>query len=231
MESPWTGWCRRWWKPGNRNWRRMACARIPFGVENNRTVMNGEPNSVRVFRVLSRFPAAPLELRAFAIFSVLATVLEFVLLFWRPEKILESLVPVTGWELSMGYMFGLFFVFALIFMRMPPMDPRPVFVPGLWKPWIWKVVNWQRRRRATRPYSHLRFGFIAPLVLQILFGFWAVMRYNGVNYGNPYLTVSPWQPLWTMGLPALWVLVLFSPRMNRFCNRPPEPSDSLTASV
>jgi len=192
--------------------------------------MYGEPRSTRVLRVLTRFLEAPLELRSFAIFSLSLIVLQFSLPVVGSKHIQESLVPITGWNPSLGYMFGLYFTFALIFVRLPQRDSRPGFLTGVWKPWIWKFINWLRQKTGKRPYSFLRSGLVIPLVLQMFFGVWTVMTYNGIDYGNPYLRVSPWQTLWTVGLPALWILVLFSPRMNRFCDRAGEAPGSLDSS-
>jgi len=158
-------------------------------------------------------------LRIFAIFSLLATVFGFAVPIFGSKHLKEFLVPFIGWSPSVGYMFGLFFTFALIFMRVPPMESRPLILPGVWKPPMRSIVNWIRQRQAAQPYGFLRFGFIAPLLLQMFGGFWSAMKYDGIDFGNPYLRVSPWQPFWTIGLPALWILVLFSPPMNRFCHR------------
>jgi hypothetical protein len=193
--------------------------------------MHGHPNSGKILLLRTRFSEAPLALRAFAIFSSFIIVLQFSLLFFGSKNVQDSLVPITGWNPSFGYMFGLYFTFALIFMRLPRRDTRPLFLTGVWQPWIWRYINWLRLRRATRPYSFLRSGFILPLVLQMLFGAWTAMTYDGIDYGNPYLRVNPWQTLWTVGLPALWILVLYSPQMNRFCHRAAEPSDGLDGPI
>jgi hypothetical protein len=168
-------------------------------------------------------------LRIFAIFSLLVTVLGLALPIFGPKHLKAFLVPFIGWSPTTEYMFGLYFAFALIFMRVPPMDSRPLILPRVWNRWLWNIAHWLWQRLAARPYAIVRFGFIAPLVIQMLDGFWTVMAYDGIDYGNPYLRVSPWQPLWTMGLPALWILVLFSPPMNRFCHRPAELANGLEA--
>ena len=131
----------------------------------------------------SPFSAAPLELRVFAVFSTVVTVAGFVLTFLGPKRVSEAIIPFTGWSPNLGYLFGLYFVFALIFSR----------------------------REA------LRLGVVGPLLVQIVFGLVDLSRSGRENYGNPYLTVSPWRPVWTMAVPAIWVLVLYSPRMRKFC--------------
>jgi len=55
------------------------------------------------------------------------------------------------------------------------------------------------------------------LLLQVAFGAWDCLRTPGENYGNPYLTISPWRPIWTLLIPSIWIAVLYLPSMNRFC--------------
>jgi hypothetical protein len=132
----------------------------------------------------TRFSAAPLELRVFATFSILVTILGGVLPIFGPKHLWEAVVPFTGWMPGLGYMFGLFFTFALVYKQSPLLG--------------------------------LRLGIIAPLALQIIFGLMVMAKTSANNFGNPYLTVSPWQPVWTVAIPALWIALLLSPRMRRF---------------
>ena len=136
----------------------------------------------------TRFSAAPLELKIFAAFSVVVTILGGLLPIFGPKQLWEAVVPFTGWTPGLGYMFGLFFTFALIYLK------SPSFV--------------------------LRFGIIAPLVLQIIFGLIMMAMSSAKNFGNPYLTVSPWRPVWTVIIPALWIAMLLSPRISRFGKAP-----------
>ena len=136
----------------------------------------------------TKFSAAPLELRVFATFSVLVTILGVALPIFGPKQLWEAIVPFTGWTPGLGYMFGLFFTFALIYSKSPPFA--------------------------------LRFGIIAPLVLQIIFGLLMMAMSPAKNFGNPYLTVSPWRPVWTVAIPALWIALLLSPRISRFGKAP-----------
>ena len=63
----------------------------------------------------------------------------------------------------------------------------------------------------------MRFGIVLFLLISMCAGLWNLSRINEPNYGNPYLTISPWQPLWTLVLPAVWIAVLYSPRIKTFC--------------
>ena len=149
--------------------------------------MNMTLQSNNLPSIASRFRAAPLELQAFAVFSVAITVLELTLTFLGPKSVKEAIVPIAGWSACTGYMFSIYFIFSLI------------LIP---------VSQWRR----------MRFGVVAMLFIPMVFGIYDLFRLHGPDFGNPYLTVSPWQPLWTLGLPALWIAVLFSPRVKKFCD-------------
>ncbi len=141
--------------------------------------------SSRSTNIASRFLAAPLELQAFAIFSVIVSVLDLASNFLGPKDVREAIVPVTGWVGSMGYMFSIFFIFLLILTPVP---------------------NWRSIRRA----------IITMLLISMVSGIIDLVRAPGTDFGNPYLTVSPWRPLWTLVLPAVWIAVLYSPRVRKF---------------
>ena len=130
-----------------------------------------------------RFQAAPLELRAYAIFSVMATLLGYGLPLIGPRRLWEALVPLVGWTPCLGYVFGLYFTFALIY--------------------------------TTFPRYRLLLGVLAPLALQIAVGLSDLAKPPTPNFGNPFLTVSPWRPVWSIVVPAVWITILLSPRITR----------------
>lgn len=69
----------------------------------------------------------------------------------------------------------------------------------------------------------VRFGITLPLLLSILFGACQYFQRTGETFGNPYLTISPWRPVWTILIPCIWIIMLHSPRINRFCRQTDEP--------
>ena len=143
--------------------------------------------------LFKRFLAAPLELRIYAVLSILVSLAGMVLPIFGPRRLWEAVVPFTGWSPAMGYMFGLYFTLALIYTKMP----------GKW----------------------LLLGVLAPLALQLCFGFQELGKAPTPNFGNPLLMVSPWRPVWTMALPAIWMVVMLSPRITRFSALPPARPD------
>lgn len=69
----------------------------------------------------------------------------------------------------------------------------------------------------------LRFGLVAQLCLSIGLGLFQAAQVGREDFGNPYLTISPWQPLWTVLLPALWIAALYTSGMNRHCRESQQP--------
>ena len=67
--------------------------------------------------------------------------------------------------------------------------------------------------------SAVRLGITLQMLLQLILGISQIFQMGGETFGNPYLTISPWHPVWTILIPIIWIAVLHSPRMNRFCSR------------
>jgi hypothetical protein len=75
--------------------------------------------------------------------------------------------------------------------------------------------------------NKIRFtGIVTIMLIQIGYGIFMLSKLKEANYGNPYLTVSPWQPVWTILVPAIWIALLYTPSMNRFCNQASKPNVS-----
>jgi hypothetical protein len=46
-----------------------------------------------------------------------------------------------------------------------------------------------------------------------------ITTHNHKDFGNPYLMVSPYRPIWTVVIPLLWGAWLMSPRVTKYCVR------------
>jgi hypothetical protein len=136
------------------------------------------------------FNQAPLELRLFAFFSILATLFGLVIAFTPKEILLEKIIPFTGWSPGIEYMFSLILTTRLIFFN------------GKGNP------------------STLRFGIVFILSAYILLGIQGQFDLKDMqNSTNPYLRISEYNFIWTILIPFLWALIiLFSPNINKFCD-------------
>ena len=153
------------------------------------------------------FLTAPLKLRVFAIFSLVVTIFSIALPILGPKHLLEDIIPFTGWNPALGYMPGTIISFVIIYTKFPPLLLPPdkksmayrAFHRIYTKTWFWLM----------------RLGLIAPLALQIVFGLLVDDKLPANNFGNPYLTVSPWRPVWTVVIPAMWIAILLMAPQNR----------------
>jgi hypothetical protein len=74
-----------------------------------------------------------------------------------------------------------------------------------------------------RRFRH-RLGMVAPLLIYMVSGLVEYALPRGQDFGNPYLQVSPWRPLWTIALPMFWsLLLLLSPVFRDRGIRPLRP--------
>lgn len=173
-------------------------AAVGANVRSGREFMN--TNFYKVFL------AAPLELRAFVIFSLVVTILGFALPVFGLKKQLAAIMPFTGWLPTSCYLFGLICAFSIIYTKFPPLLLTP-----------------DKKSMAHRALYHiytksawlLRLGLIAVLAVQIVFGLLVEDKLPANNFGNPYLTVSPWRPVWTVFIPAMWIAILLMAPQNR----------------
>jgi hypothetical protein len=104
-----------------------------------------------------------------------------------PLELKEAIIPYTGWSVSSSYSF---IAIALVFL-MNGYHNDPSY--GI------KVI-------------------VFLLFISIIFGIANIGSAFGVeDFGNPYLTVSPWRPVWTIIIPSIWVALLYTPGVNRYC--------------
>ena len=138
----------------------------------------------------SRFSEAPLLLRAYIAFALAASLLSLSG-FFAPH-LSAAIMPFTGWSALSLYMFTLFFAISAIFTS-----------------------------KRTQVYA-----VAALLGLAVMFGAFDTFSHTigpaagRPDFGNPYLTYSPWRPLVTMMLPASWGFLLLSPVMRRWIKNP-----------
>lgn len=150
--------------------------------------------------------AAPPQLWAYSVFALAITIVDFVVVPALAGDVRARFVPFTGWLASAPYMSSFFFGFLLIF-----------------SPNTSRLAQSTIRRRVGR-------GIVGMLLLEIGYGTFQVFKMGGETFGNPYLTISHWQPIWTILIPVIWIAVLYSPRMNRFCREIQEPAEPQRAA-
>ena len=134
----------------------------------------------------SRFARAPLTLRAYVVFVLVAFALSLST-FYAPS-LDAAIVPYTGWLGLYLYMFTLFFAMSAILT----------------------------------PQRKSIYGVVAFLGLFVLFG--TLDTYQNTfgpdagreDFGNPYLIYQTYRPVFTIALPAFWIVLLTSPTMRKW---------------
>ncbi len=142
-------------------------------------------DTVRQFQ--QNFLLAPLELKAFVVFTFVAAVFGFFVVDLLPKSVVETLIPVTGWVPFMSYAHPCMFVL----MSLATKFYNGKFMRGHYIP-------------------------ILFLALNIYHGYVGMTLWQGVEHSNPYLRVSEWRPVYAIVLPLCWIIVLLSPRVTKF---------------
>jgi hypothetical protein len=146
--------------------------------------------------LLKKFNQAPFELKAFAIFAMLTTLLSYILPLILEKDIWKKTIKYTGWSPALGYMFSLIMLLSPLYQSNYP---------------NYKNVYYQR-------YIKPQWLISLTLVFHIFSGFQQqLLVTERRNETNPYLMVSEYQYIWTILIPAFWILViLLSSNIKRF---------------
>lgn len=137
-----------------------------------------------------RFTQAPLLLRGYLLFALVASLLAISGIF--APSLSGAIIPYTGWSGLTFYLFTLFFA-------------------------ISAILTPQRKQI---------YGVAALLGLAVLFGAVDSIRHTSgpeagtPDFGNPYLTYHPYRPIFTVVIPAVWLLLLISPTMRKWVKSP-----------
>ncbi len=143
---------------------------------------------------LKKFNKAPFELKTFAVFAILATFWGYILPLVIEKDIWKKTIQYTGWSPAMGYMFSLIMLFS-------PIYRSPNYKNGYYSRYI-------------KP----QWSISLMLAIYIFLGFQQQLLFDErKNETNAYLRISEYQYIWTILIPAFWVLViLLSPNIKRF---------------
>lgn len=136
---------------------------------------------------LSNLAKAPIELQLYIAFCLIISILGLVTHFALPKEIAGRIIPFTGWSMGLLYFFNLIITFV-------------------------GMTNLHSRMGALT----IQYGNLVLLAIILLFGIIDLVNYDVGYIGNPYLSHSPIRWIWTIAIPATWVLVMLSPRINNF---------------
>jgi len=138
-------------------------------------------------RFKSNLSLAPIEFKVFVVFSFIETAISLCLQIFGSKQLKESIIPTTGWLFFMPYL--------VTSLTVASQLSGNIIISG----------------RARSRYFNIGFLAFYMLIMTI-----EALITSGNDYNNPYLMISPWRPVWTIVLPAIWILVLLSPRIKRY---------------
>jgi hypothetical protein len=138
-------------------------------------------------RPADAYSEVPFVLKTLLLFSIVTVAADFYLNLFGPIEVKKAVMPYTGWSLSTTY------AFVVIILSF--------FMTGY----------------AKKPF-YTRNGIAFIFVIGIVFGLANVVyTFGREDFGNPYLVVSQWRPIWTILIPAIWVALLYTPRVSKYC--------------
>ncbi|SFI81678.1 hypothetical protein [Planctomicrobium piriforme] len=142
----------------------------------------------------------PWQVWLFFAFSSVESIAKCILT-WNPgfKQINELVLPYTGWSDAWYLFAAVMFPFVLVFS----------FLSG-------RVLKLPRQEVLKMHAGYLSFcrWLLMLAITSGIIGF--AWHYGREDFGNPYLMVSPWKPVWTVVVPAfwLWMLSIARRRMN-----------------
>jgi hypothetical protein len=134
--------------------------------------------------------AIPVELRIYFIFSIVVSLLSILIPMFS-LALWEKITPSFGWIPAAGYMFSLFLIYALIY-----------------------------NKSIKEKKDQVRKAIIKMMAMQICYGVVSLLintASSGTQSQNPYLSAHWFLPVWTILVPAGWIIIFKSGRVTRFC--------------
>lgn len=143
-------------------------------------------NSPGVADRWSRFAQAPLVLRVYIVFVLVASVVGASVLF--APTLNAAIVPYTGWIGFFNYSFTLYFALQAILIPYRKLTYAVIALLG----WIMFLGIFDTYQHTLGPNA------------------------GREDFRNPYLTYQSFRPVFTVALPALWITMFISPPMRRW---------------
>jgi hypothetical protein len=131
---------------------------------------------------VNNYRSMPLIMKIFLIFCYLITLLNILELTIIPERISSLIIPFTGWSFDSPY-----FMLAIILTSH-------------------LCLNW--KRLLSKKIIYLTVISIIFLLLRIYRGVEDLNTWEGGYEDNPYLYRHPLRYIWTITIPAFWIVMM-----------------------
>ncbi|MEX2112542.1 MAG: hypothetical protein WD845_05115 [Pirellulales bacterium] len=137
----------------------------------------------------ARFRVAPVFLQAYTVFVIVVSILSMTVFFAPPLN--RAIVPYTGWNPGMIYMFTIFFS-------------------------VTAAIGGQRGQRRVIYGIVLLLGLGIGIGLFDMALAWKNPSMLQASQTNPYLVYAAQRPIFTVVAPLAWLLLLLSPVMRKW---------------
>lgn len=135
----------------------------------------------------SSFLIAPFELKIIFIISLIISLTDFYINAFGSRELIEKIIPVTGWVPGSFYFNLTVFSFLILSINSSK------------KIWLRNIIV------IAILYGIIRDAYNFYSLKEVLFS------------ENPYLRISPYKPIWKVYIPLVWLIILLSPRISKFC--------------
>ncbi|MBK7358079.1 MAG: hypothetical protein IPI45_11940 [Saprospiraceae bacterium] len=133
------------------------------------------------------FSIAPVELKVFFVFSIIAVLTYFIAIFFLSSIIGESIKPLVGNGIINLYLLAIGF-----------------------------IAESMAGKSFLHPNLRSNYTLIIFLLIYTTFKIYDFVTWNGEDFGNPSIINNEWQLVWTILIPGFWILVMLSPRIKKY---------------
>lgn len=133
------------------------------------------------------FSIAPMELKVFFAFSIIAVLTYFITIFFLSSIIGESIKPLVGNGIINPYLLTIGF-----------------------------IAESMATKSFLHPNLRSNYTLIIFLLIYTTFKIYDFVAWNGEDLENPSIINNEWHMVWTILIPGFWILVMLSPRIKKY---------------
>ncbi len=133
------------------------------------------------------FSIAPMELKVFFAFSIITVLTYLIVILFFSSILSESIKPIVGNNIFIPYLLTCSF-----------------------------IAESMAGKSFLHPNLRSNYTLIIFLLIYTAFKIYDFVAWNGEDLGNSSIINTEWQLVWTILIPAFWILVLLSPRIKKY---------------
>jgi hypothetical protein len=128
-----------------------------------------------------------MELKVFFAFSIITVLTYLIVILFFSSILSESIKPIVGNNIFIPYLLTCSF-----------------------------IAESMAGKSFLHPNLRSNYTLIIFLLIYTAFKIYDFVAWNGEDLGNSSIINTEWQLVWTILIPAFWILVLLSPRIKKY---------------